>query len=222
MPVWHRSAVGELDFWFKLADTMVATGRGPDFVTIDGGEGGTGAAPLSFADHVSLPFKVGFSRVYRIFHERGIADQIVFIGSGRLGFPESALFAFALGCDMIAVAREAMISIGCIQAQRCHTNDCPTGVATQSAWLTRGLDPVSKSVRAASYLITLRAAIDKLCRATGKSHPALVTAFDLELLDDGFGSRTVAEVFGYDPGMGRPSGLEESGVREILAEARAS
>ena len=104
-----------------------------DFITIDGGEGGTGAGPLVFSDRVALPFKLAFSRVYREFAEREIADDVVFIGSGKLGFPETALLGFALGCDMVNVGREAMMSIGCIQAQRCHTDHCPTGVATQSA-----------------------------------------------------------------------------------------
>ena len=120
---------------------MDDTGGGPDFVTIDGGEGGTGAAPLAFADHVALPFKLGFAHVYSTFARRGLAEDVVFVGSGRLGFPDAALFAFALGCDLINVGREAMMSIGCIQAQRCHTGRCPTGVATQNRWLMRGLDP---------------------------------------------------------------------------------
>src|SRR4051794_40936070 len=110
---------------------MFKKDRGLDFITIDGGEGGTGAAPLVFTDHVALPFKMGMSRVYSVFAKQGIAEDLIFIGSGKLGFPEEALFAFSLGCDMVNVAREAMLSIGCIQAQRCHTNQCPTGVATQ-------------------------------------------------------------------------------------------
>src|SRR5262249_6776469 len=130
--------------------------RGVDFITIDGGEGGTRAGPLVFSDHVALPFKVGFSRVQKIFTERGVHQQIVFVGSGKLGFPEAAVFAFALGCDTINVAREAMLSIGCIQAQRCHTNHCPTGVATQHPWLVRGIDPTLKAARLANYIVTLR------------------------------------------------------------------
>ena len=129
--------------------------RGVDFVSIDGGEGGTGAAPLAFSDHVALPFKVGFSRVYRIFAEAGVHEKIVFMGSGRLGLPVNAAVAFALGCDTINVAREAMMAIGCIQAQRCHTGHCPTGVATQNRWLVRGLDPTSKAARLANYVMTI-------------------------------------------------------------------
>ncbi len=87
---------------------MADTGRGVDHVTIDGGEGGTGAAPLVFADSVSLPFRLGFSRVYKIFAEAGLHERVVFVGSGKLGLPENAVVAFALGADMVNVGREAM------------------------------------------------------------------------------------------------------------------
>ena len=83
LPVGIKSAVGEMRFWRELASRIAATGRSIDFVTIDGGEGGTGAAPLVFADRVGLPFKVGFSRVQHAFAEHGLHDRIVFIGSGR-------------------------------------------------------------------------------------------------------------------------------------------
>ena len=141
LPVGIKSAVGEDTFWRDLTRLMTRGDRAIDFLAIDGGEGGTGAAPLVFSDHVALPFKIGFGRVRRVFAEAGLTDQVVFAGSGKLGFPETALVAFALGCDLVNVGREAMMAIGCIQAQRCHTNHCPTGVATQHSWLIRGLDP---------------------------------------------------------------------------------
>ena len=175
---------------------MSTSARGVDFITVDGGEGGTGASPLVFTDHVALPFKTGFGRVHRVFDAAGISEQVVFIGSGKLGFPEHALLAFAMGCDMINVAREAMFAIGCIQAQRCHTNHCPTGVATQNKWLAGGLDPQSKSVRVANYVVALRKDMLSLSRACGVSHPSLVRPDQLEFLDDRFGAKTVAELFG--------------------------
>ena len=138
LPVGIKSAVGEGPFWLDLAERMARTGRGVDFVTVDGGEGGTGAAPLVFSDHVALPFKWAFPRVYRAFAEQGLHHEVVFIGSGKLGMPENALLAMAMGCDMVNVARTAMFSIGCIQAQRCHTGRCPSGVAHRSrrGWST--------------------------------------------------------------------------------------
>ena len=177
---------------------------GVDFVVVDGGEGGTGAAPLVFADHVALPFTVGFSRVYAEFARAGISDDVVMVGSGKLGFPENAMLAFALGCDLVAVAREAMLALGCIQAQRCHTGHCPAGVATQSAWLMRGLDPADKAARLANYVITLRKELLWLSQACGELHPSLVGPEQLEIMDSAFGSRPVAEVFGYEAGWGVP------------------
>jgi glutamate synthase (ferredoxin) len=196
LPIGIKSAVGELRFWSELSHLMETTHRGVDFVTIDGGEGGTGAAPLAFTDHVALPFKVAFVRVYREFIQRGLHQQVVFVGSGKLGFPEEALLAFCLGCDLINVGREAMLSIGCIQAQRCHTGRCPTGVATQNRWLTRGLDPKLKSARLANYVTMFRKELLALVHACGLVHPALVTADQLEILDGRFGTSSVSELFG--------------------------
>ena len=208
-PVGIKSAVGDLGFWQRLGDRLGEDpGRAIDFIVVDGGEGGTGAAPLAFADHVALPFKIGFSRVYREFAARRLTDRIVFVGSGKLGFPQDALLAFALGCDTINVGREAMLAIGCIQAQRCHTGHCPTGVATQSRWLARGLDPTDKAVRCAQYIETLRQEVLQLSWAAGATHPALITPDVIEFVDDRFGARSARDVFGYDLDWGRPSATD--------------
>jgi glutamate synthase domain-containing protein 2 len=204
LPVGIKSAIGESAIWSDLADAMMSGERGVDFITIDGGEGGTGAGPLVFTDQVALPFKVGFSRVYREFAERGIADRVVFVGSGKLGFPHESTLAFGLGCDMVNVAREAMMAIGCIQAQRCHTGKCPTGVATQNPWLVHGLDPELKAARLANYVITLRKDLLALSRACGVTHPALISLDHVDVLDDRFGASSAREIFGYEPGWGVP------------------
>src|SRR5688572_16146038 len=99
LPVGIKAAVGRIEFWDQLAEAMAEEKAGPDYVAIDGAEGGTGAAPLTFSDHVALPFKVGFSRAFAAFARQGITDDVVFIGAGRLGLPDTALFAFALGVD---------------------------------------------------------------------------------------------------------------------------
>lgn len=216
LPVGIKSAVGELDFWRQLARLMATTGRAVDFVTIDGGEGGTGAAPLVFVDHVALPFKIAMSQVYRIFAEAELHEKVVFIGSGKLGFPQSALFAFALGCDMVNVGRGAMLAVGCIQAQRCHTGNCPTGVATQSAWLMRGLDPTLKAARLANYLVTLRKELLWLSRACGVPHPALVTADQLDVLTDRFGTTSLRTLFNYEKTWGLPSLADQERIARIM------
>ena len=217
LPVGIKSAVGDLSFWRELAQQMDKTKRGPDFITIDGGEGGTGAAPLVFSDHVALPFKLGFTEVYKIFAEAGVQHQTVFIGSGKLGFPESALLAVALGCDMVNVAREAMMAIGCIQAQRCHTGHCPTGVATQNRWLMRGLDPTLKAARLANYLVSLRKDLGALAHACGQPHPALVPLEHLDIVVSANETRPARAMYGYQMGWGLPPAHEAAELRTASA-----
>ncbi|MCB9868395.1 MAG: FMN-binding glutamate synthase family protein [Planctomycetes bacterium] len=213
LPVGIKSAIGDLSFWEELCRQMATTGRAIDFLTIDGGEGGTGAAPLVFSDHVSLPFKLALTRVFPLLVRNGLDPHIVVFGSGKLGFPQSALLAMALGCDMIGVAREAMLAIGCIQAQRCHTGHCPTGVATQNRWLMHGLDPTHKGHRLANYLVALRKEIEWLAHACGQPHPALVTPDQLEILDHRFSGRSAREVFGYEMGWGLPGAADQQRLR---------
>ena len=199
LPVGIKGAIGKLDQWQELADLMLSTGKGPDFITVDGGEGGTGAAPPSFADHVSLPWVYGFSSLYKIFKEKGLTDRIVFIGSGKLGFPAKAAMAFAMGADCINVAREAMMSIGCIQAQVCHTNRCPAGVATQNKWLQRGINVPLKSERLAQYFKTFRKELIEITHAAGYEHPCQFTMEDIQInVDDHNISKGLSSVYGYE------------------------
>jgi hypothetical protein len=174
LPIGIKSAVGQADFWTHLARYMAETGRGPDFINIDGGEGGTGAGPLVFSDHVALPFWEAFAVAYNAFAEVALTDAVVFMGAGRLGLPAQAAMAMAMGVDMVNVGREAMLAIGCLQAQKCHTGHCPTGVATQSKWLQRGLDPTDKGVRLANYVSGLRSELLRLSFACGVKHPAFM------------------------------------------------
>jgi glutamate synthase domain-containing protein 2 len=212
-----KSAVGDMEFWDELTDLLARGDRGVDFVTVDGGEGGTGAAPLIFTDSVSLPFQLGFARVYRRFAERGLTDRTTFIGGGKLGLPDNAIVAFALGCDMVNIAREAMLAIGCIQAQKCHTDTCPTGVATQNAWLARGLDPAVKSVRLANYVKTLRRDLLKVAEACGVEHPALIDTGSVEVLTGRTASRPISEVYDYRPGWGLPSEADLAELHRLMA-----
>src|SRR5689334_4000848 len=202
LPVGIKSAVGEMQFWHDLARLMSPGDRGVDFITVDGGEGGTGASPLIFADSIALPYRMAFSRVYGTFAELGLTDNVTFISSAKLGLPDNAIVAFALGTDMINVAREAMLSIGCIQSQKCHTDKCPTGVATQNPWLVHGLDPVSKAERCAHYITTLRKELVKVTAAVGVAHPGLITANDVDIFCGDYEARSLSAVYGYKDGWG--------------------
>jgi glutamate synthase domain-containing protein 2 len=217
LPVGIKSAVGDLGFWADLTDLMARDDRGVDFVTIDGGEGGTGASPLIFTDAVSLPFRLGFSRVYREFARRGLHEDVTFIGAGKLGLPDNAIVAFALGADMVNVGREAMLAVGCIQAQKCHTGGCPTGVATQHPWLTHGLDPVAKGVRVANYVRTLRRDLLKVAETCGVPHPGLVGPRSIEVVDALADGRLLDRLYGYEPGWGFPSVGDRERIAELMA-----
>lgn len=181
LPVGIKTAVGKMEMWHELMDLMLETNKGPDFIAIDGGEGGTGAAPPDFADHVSLPFFYAFRELYKLFQAKGLSSRIVFIGAGRLGLPAQVIKAFAMGADLVYIAREAMISIGCIQAQVCHNNTCPTGVATQNKWLTRGIDVPLKSERFANYATNLRKEVLAMAHAAGYEHPCQFKSEDIVL-----------------------------------------
>lgn len=198
LPVGIKSAVGRMDQWEELAGLMKERGTGPDFITVDGGEGGTGAAPPSFADHVSLPFYNAFSLVYKTFKRHGLCDKIVFIGSGKLGLPSNTIRAFAMGADIVNVAREAMMSIGCIQAQLCHTNRCPSGVATQNKWLQRGIDVPLKSDRFYHYTKYLRKEVLEITHASGYEHPCQFTMEDIETTTDDHNQiKNLEDTYGY-------------------------
>lgn len=198
LPVGIKAAIGKLEQWEELADIMKETGKGPDFITVDGGEGGTGAAPPSFADHVSLPWVYGFADLYKLFQKKGLSERIVFIGSGKLGFPAKAAMAFAMGADCINVAREAMMSIGCIQAQICHTNRCPSGVATQGKWLQNGINIPLKSERLAQYFKTFRKEFIEITHAAGYEHPCEFKMTDIDVnVDDHNLSKELDRTYHY-------------------------
>jgi glutamate synthase (ferredoxin) len=220
LPVGIKSAVGDLAFWRDLAAEMERGERGVDFISIDGGEGGTGASPLIFTDAVSLPFRLGFSRVYAEFARRGLHQDVTWVGAGKLGLPDNAVVAFALGADLVNVGREAMLAVGCIQAQKCHTGGCPTGVATQNRWLERGLDPLSKADRVTHYVKTLRRDLLKVSETCGVEHPAQIGPDRVEVLDTLSDGRLLDQVYGYQPDWGRPSPQDRADIVAIMGAVR--
>ncbi|MCB0405306.1 MAG: hypothetical protein KDD51_11015, partial [Bdellovibrionales bacterium] len=119
-------------------------------------------------------------------------------------------------CDMVNIAREAMLAIGCIQAQRCHTNHCPAGVATQSKWLMRGLDPHMKSARLANYIATLRHDILRVSWACGVAHPAFISFEHIDILDEKFSKFSPKEVFSYQDHWGLPSEKDLQEISRIM------
>lgn len=199
LPVGIKSAVSGSEFWEDLASIMYRRyGSGPDFIQVDGGEGGTGSAPPAFADNISLPFFEAFPIVYTAFKKMNLHRDVFFIGSGKLGLPTKAMMAFAMGVDSISIAREVMMSAGCIQAMKCHKGNCPAGIATHSWWLQRGYDVQDKSERIARFIKTLRNDILHLCYANGCDHPSKISSESVMIRVGDKGFMTLKEIIGYE------------------------
>src|SRR5262249_53777197 len=154
---------------------------------------------LTFTDHVSLPFRVGFPRVYRAFLEHNMTDRVAWIASAKLGFPDRAIVACCLGADLINIARESMLSIGCIQAQQCHTGRCPTGVATNDERLQHGLMPGVQAERFARYVKSFRNELLAITHACGYEHPWQFTSDDVEISTGPAQFKSLRELEGYSP-----------------------
>lgn len=174
-PVGIKTAVGTAAEIAELCAEITMRGYGPDFIVVDGAEGGTGAGPLSLADHVGMPVMDGLVAVDDALRQWGLRDQITLIASGKIATGGEAALHLAMGADLIHIGRGFLLSIGCIQALRCHTNTCPAGVTTQNRWLQSGLDPVDKGARVANYSLALERDIMAVTHACGLAHPKDLT-----------------------------------------------
>jgi glutamate synthase domain-containing protein 2 len=142
----------------------------PDFLAIDGGEGGSGAAPQALADHMALSIDEALPRVVDALIENGLKDRIRVIAAGKLLTPARVAWALSAGADFVNTARGFMFSLGCIQALRCHTNTCPTGVTTHNPRLQRGLVVEDKAERVAYYCKNMGKEIDMIAHSCGLHH----------------------------------------------------
>ena len=150
-PVGFKLCLGRTDEFDEICKRMAETGKMPDFITIDGAEGGTGAAPAEFSDSVGIPVEPAIIFAHKTLLLHGIRNKIRLIASGKVLTAHRMLKLIALGADTCNAARAFMFSIGCIQALRCNVNECPTGVATQNPELIKGLNVADKAVRAANF-----------------------------------------------------------------------
>lgn len=172
-PTGFKTVLGDVAFLNELCDEISARGvaSAPDFITLDGAEGGTGAAPETLAGYVGLPISESLPALVDTLIQYGLRDRIKVIASGKLITPEKAAWALCIGADFINSARGFMFSLGCIQALRCHKNTCPTGITTHNPWLIRGLDPQDKSVRVFHYVKNFEYEIGMIGHSCGVSEP---------------------------------------------------
>lgn len=170
-PVGFKMCIGHPWEWFAIAKAMLATKITPDFIVVDGAEGGTGAAPIEFVDHVGTPLREALRLVHNTLVGIGLRDQIKLGASGKIISAFDMVRTLALGADWCNSARGFMFSIGCIQAQVCHTGTCPTGVTTQDPKRQEALVVGDKSQRVMNYHGGTLKALAELLAAAGLKHP---------------------------------------------------
>jgi len=171
-PVGVKTAIGGWTFANDLADAIWRRGLewAPDFIVIDGGEGGSGAAPQALADHMALSIFEALPRVVDTLIKAELRGRIRVVASGKLVTSAKAAWALCMGADFVNTARGFMFSLGCIQALRCHQNTCPTGVTTHNPRLQRGLVIDEKYLRVANYAIGMNREIDMIAHSCGVPH----------------------------------------------------
>lgn len=172
-PTGIKAVVGAYGWLEELCDAIHKRGiaSAPDFFTLDGGDGGTGAAPMPLMDNVGLQLKESLPMLSDIFHRYGLRGRIKIIASGKRITPSSVAWAICAGADFVNTARGFMFSLGCIQSLKCNKNTCPTGVTTHNPRLQRGLDPQDKKVKVANYCRNIVHEVEVIAHSCGVDEP---------------------------------------------------
>jgi glutamate synthase domain-containing protein 2 len=188
-PVGFKLCVGQPWEFFGIAKAMLETGISPDFIVVDGSEGGTGAAPVEFTDHVGMPLRDGLRLVHNTLVGINKRKEIAIGASGKIISGYDIIRALALGADWCNSARGFMFALGCIQSRTCHTDKCPTGVATQDLVRQRALVVPDKAERVFAFHQNTVASLADLIGSAGLMHPKEITP-DYLLCRDGSGKIT--------------------------------
>lgn len=194
-PVGFKLALGNRVEFVALCKAMVETGIRPDFITVDGGEGGTGAAPLEYTNSVGAPLVEALAFVVDCLRGFGLKDEVRVIASGKVFTGFHVVRLLALGADLCNSARGMMLALGCIQSLSCNTNRCPTGVATQDPRLMKGLDIADKTVRVANFHKGTLKSVAELLAATGLQTPAQLTRGQINRRISATKVKTLEEIF---------------------------
>ncbi|HVZ47692.1 MAG TPA: FMN-binding glutamate synthase family protein [Gemmatimonadaceae bacterium] len=212
-PVGFKLCVGKRHEFLGIVKAMLATGILPDFITVDGGEGGTGAAPMEFSDAVGTPLNDGLNFVHNALSAGGVRGHIRVIASGKVNTGFAMATKVALGADMCNAARAMMFALGCIQALRCNSNKCPTGVATQDPELMAGLVVEDKSVRVARFHKETVKSFFEVLGAAGLARPADLKPWYVNRRVSPLETRTYATLYP----MVAPNSLLETPVTGLFA-----
>jgi len=174
-PVGFKMCIGNRTEFMSICKAMIKTKLLPDFITIDGAEGGTGAAPVEFSNRLGTPLNEALSFVQNCLVGCGLRDKITLIGSGKVASGFDLLTKMSLGADACNVARAMMFAVGCIQALKCNTNHCPTGVTTQDPRRIKAIDPLEKSIRVKNYHQATLQSFREIMGAIGIDDPRKLT-----------------------------------------------
>ncbi|HMR07487.1 MAG TPA: FMN-binding glutamate synthase family protein [Polyangiaceae bacterium] len=200
-PVGFKLCVGKPSELFAIAKAMLETGITPDFITVDGAEGGTGAAPLEFSNVVGTPLREGLVLVHNTLTGIGMRDQVRILAAGRVITGFDVAHRLALGADAVYSARGMMFALGCIQARRCNSNDCPTGIATQNPALIKGLSVTDKASRVANFHRNTLHAFAEILAAAGLEHPEDLRPWHVQRRLNATDVRSLADVYHFvEPG----------------------
>ncbi len=196
-PVGFKCVLGAYGWLEKLCEEINKRGieSAPDFITIDSGDGGTGAAPMPLMDNVGLPIKEALPMVVDILKNHGLRDRIKIIASGKLITPAEVAWAYCAGTDFVTSARGFMFSLGCIQALKCNKNTCPTGITTHNARLQRGLDPEEKSIRVANFAGKIHYGANLIAHSCGAKHPRALKRYHVRIVQSDGKSTAMDELY---------------------------
>lgn len=179
-PVGIKMVIGHTEEIEAIAEKIKREpGRGPDYIVIDGGDGGTGAAPLVLSSYSGLPLKQAIAVADWALKKNNVRDKVVLFASGKIATPIDIAAAMALGADAVYIARGFLLALGCIQALECHTNNCPTGIATQNKKLEKALDIKAAAKRVATYANALYKESQMLAESCGYSSPDQISDDDI-------------------------------------------
>ncbi|MDX8385514.1 MAG: FMN-binding glutamate synthase family protein [Gallionella sp.] len=206
-PVGVKTAIGGLQFSNDLCESILRRGfdYAPDFLVIDGGEGGSGAAPQILADHMGMSIMEALPRVVDDLLSAGIKERIRVVASGKLLDPAKVAWALCTGADFVNSARGFMFALGCIQAMRCYNNTCPTGITTHNKRLQRGLVVEDKAIRVANYARGINREVEMIAHACGVRHPRELRREHVRLVQTAGHSTAMNILFPYPEGLSKPS-----------------
>ena len=192
-------AYGWLDELCETINQLGPAGHAPDFITLDGAEGGTGAAPQSLMDYAGLPLRESLPMLVNALHRHGLGERVRVIAAGKLVTPDEVAWALCSGADFVSSARGFMFALGCIQALRCDRNTCPTGITTHDPRLQQGLDPADKGVRVSRYVAGMLREVGVIAHSCGVAQPRRLRRHHARMVQPDGCSRGLDEVHGPDP-----------------------